>query len=255
MSATTWALAPGYVRRHLHRRRRDVGILRDRQHERRHAADQQDDDRHHPGEDRTIDEELGEHAAGAQGWRAGRVRFRSPWERAVGSGCGLGFGRIFGRFGFQRVSRRPSPGVAGSRVDCPRTGPPAVAAADARRPLQAADDDAIVAAMLAPSPGRVALRRHRPQSLLGPHHLHRQDDLQTVGLLGAERRRADTRRRLWSLTTSRYFFPGRCRRLLRHEQCVVRLADRASGCARTCRASSSRRSSTPSGGFANSPRT
>ena len=44
-------------------RRRDVGILRDRQHEGGHSAGQQDDQRNDPGEDRPFDEELGEHAA------------------------------------------------------------------------------------------------------------------------------------------------------------------------------------------------
>ena len=53
--------------RHLHRRRRDVGILGDRQHENRQRAGQRDDDRQHRGEDRPADEEMGKHGQWSSG--------------------------------------------------------------------------------------------------------------------------------------------------------------------------------------------
>ena len=48
----------GIARRHLHRRRHHVGILRDRKAEQRHAADQDHQDRDDVGEDRPLDEEF-----------------------------------------------------------------------------------------------------------------------------------------------------------------------------------------------------
>ena len=49
--------------RHLHRRRRDRRVLRDRQREQRDPAGQRDDDRQHRREDRPVDEEARDHAA------------------------------------------------------------------------------------------------------------------------------------------------------------------------------------------------
>ena len=69
VSSTSWALAPGIAGRHLHGRRRDVGILGDRQHEHGQRAGQRDDDRQHRGEDRPVDEEVGEH--GSSQWFSG----------------------------------------------------------------------------------------------------------------------------------------------------------------------------------------
>ena len=51
----------GIARGHHHRRRGDVGILRDRQAEQRDDAEDHDQQRDHVGEDRPIDEELGDH--------------------------------------------------------------------------------------------------------------------------------------------------------------------------------------------------
>ena len=49
--------------RDVDRGRRDVGILRDRQPQDRHRTQEHGDDRDHGGEDRPVDEELGEHGA------------------------------------------------------------------------------------------------------------------------------------------------------------------------------------------------
>ena len=51
------------MRGHFDRRRRDLGILRDRQREQRDAAGQRDDDRQHRGEDRAVDEEARKHGS------------------------------------------------------------------------------------------------------------------------------------------------------------------------------------------------
>jgi hypothetical protein len=48
----------GIARRHLHRRRHHVGILRDRKVEQRDAADQDHQQRDDVREDRPLDEEL-----------------------------------------------------------------------------------------------------------------------------------------------------------------------------------------------------
>ena len=52
VSRTVVGVGPGIDGRHLHGRRRHVGILRDRQREHGHAARQHDDERDHRGEDR-----------------------------------------------------------------------------------------------------------------------------------------------------------------------------------------------------------
>ena len=51
----------GILRRHLHRRRRDLGILLDRQPPQRDGADQNRDHRDHVRKDRPLDEEPGKH--------------------------------------------------------------------------------------------------------------------------------------------------------------------------------------------------
>ena len=51
-------------RRHLDGRRHDVGILGDRQGDQRDGAQDHDDDRQHIGQDRPIDEKLGNHRCG-----------------------------------------------------------------------------------------------------------------------------------------------------------------------------------------------
>ena len=58
VDATTSALAPGYCPVTLIDRRRDLGILRDRQAAERHRADDHEDDRDDGREDRPIDEEV-----------------------------------------------------------------------------------------------------------------------------------------------------------------------------------------------------
>ena len=81
----------------LHRRRRDLGVLRDRQRARRHQAGEHDDDGQHRGEHRPLDEEAREHgrALSSRAWRppqtppraAGLLRPEPAHLGAVSSGC------------------------------------------------------------------------------------------------------------------------------------------------------------------------
>ena len=55
------AVRAGVAGRHLHAGGRDVRILRHRQREHRHAAQEKNDNRNHPGKNRAFDKEFGEH--------------------------------------------------------------------------------------------------------------------------------------------------------------------------------------------------
>ena len=54
-------IGPGVAGRHAHHRRRDVGVLGDRQEDRGNSPHQEDHQRDHPGQHRTVDEEANQH--------------------------------------------------------------------------------------------------------------------------------------------------------------------------------------------------
>ena len=78
VSASDLGVGPGIVGRDLDGRRRDLGILLDRQREQRDGADEHRHDRDDVGEDRPLDEELREHGVASLRLRGqGRVSRRS----------------------------------------------------------------------------------------------------------------------------------------------------------------------------------
>ena len=78
------------ARRHLHGRRGDVRILRNRQIDERDQADHDHQDREHIGENRTIDEKSGNHSGALRIRTTSAARWTVAWDRPSGPGSRAG---------------------------------------------------------------------------------------------------------------------------------------------------------------------
>ena len=79
----------GIARGDLHGRRHHVGILRDREIEQRHAADQDHQHGDDVGENRPLDEEFGDHGPGPTWPMACRMAWRSDALESSALGCSI----------------------------------------------------------------------------------------------------------------------------------------------------------------------